>query len=179
MLGLAELSRAQCPVLLLPGRGYTVNHPALYYVAEVARDLGWRTEAVSWQDTDLPDHQVIAHGRTALASLPPGSIVIGKSLGSLLLPDVVARGLPGVWLTPLAHRPEIRADILAHSGPSVLVGAAADELWDSTLAHQSGHAVRELDGGDHRLQLAHNAVGSARFLVSLVEHTPTFLAGRN
>ncbi len=72
---------------MLPGRGYTVNHPALYYAAEVARDLGWCTEAVSWDDTDLSDNEVIAHGRAALTSLPAGSIVIGKSLGSLLLPE--------------------------------------------------------------------------------------------
>lgn len=171
----AESSRV---ALLLPGRGYTVNHPALYYVAEVARELGWRIEAVSWDSTDLSDHQVIAHGRTAISSLRPDKdVVIGKSLGSLLLPEAVDRGLPGVWLTPLLHREEIRASVLRLAGPALLVGGSADESWDPDLAHRSGHAVLELSEGDHGFLLAGDAVGSARFLVSLVERARTFLAG--
>lgn len=163
--------------LLLPGRGYTVNHPVLYYVGEVARELGWVVEAVSWDGTDLSDREVIAHGRAALASLPTtGSVVVGKSLGSLLLPDAVARNLPGVWLTPLLHRVAVRAGALRGTGPSLLVGGTADESWDSATAHRSGHAVLELAGGDHGLQLAGDSVGSARFLVTLIERTREFLA---
>ncbi|QYJ03867.1 hypothetical protein KUV85_16325 [Nocardioides panacisoli] len=164
--------------LLLPGRGYTVDHPALYYAAEVARELGWRADSVSWDATDLSDQQVVAHGRAAVSALRPDrDVVIGKSLGSLLLPDAVDRGVPGVWLTPLLHRDEIRASVLQGIGPALLVGGSADESWDSGLAHQSGHVVHELRGGDHRLQLPGDAVGSARFLVSLVEQVRSFLVG--
>lgn len=175
LVSIAESSRV---ALLLPGRGYTVNHPALYYVGEVARELGWRTDAVSWDSTDLSDKQVIAHGRTAVSSLRPDKdVVIGKSLGSLLLPDAVDRGLPGVWLTPLLHRDEVRASVLREAGPALLVGGSVDESWDSDLAHKTGHVVLELPGGNHGLQLTGDAVGSARFLVSLVEQARTFLAG--
>lgn len=166
--------------LLLPGRGYTVNHPVMYYAAEVARELGWRTEAVSWDGTDLSDGEVIAHGRTALASLPAGqNIVIGKSLGSLLLPDVVDRGLRAVWLTPLLHSAEIREAVLRPSDPSLMIGGTADESWDSDVARRSDHDVLELEGADHGLQLADDVVGSARFLVSVTRHIRAFLAQIN
>jgi hypothetical protein len=170
-------SSDQKTALLLPGRRYSVDHPALYYVAKVARDLGWRTEAVEWDPDDVSVDAVIARGRVALRSLPSrDSVVIGKSLGSLLLPDVVAMGLPAIWLTPLLMREELRVAVARESAPTLLVGGSRDDLWDSRLAHATGHVVLELEGGDHSLELAGDAIGSARFLVTLTQHAQDFLS---
>ena len=163
--------------LLLPGRGYTVNHPVLYYLAAVARELGWNIKAVSWDETDLSDNEVVAHGRERLASLPAGQhLVIGKSLGSLLLPDVAELGLPAIWVTPLLHRTDVRSGALRASGPSLYVGGTADESWDPEGIRQSGHEFLELENGNHGLEIDKDAAASAQFLVLLVQRTREFLA---
>ena len=172
------MGSVQKTALILPGRRYSVDRPVLYYVARVARDLGWRMEVVDWGSTDVSVESVIARGRNALSSLPPqDAVVIGKSLGSLLLPDVVEMGLPAIWLTPLLNREELRVAVSRKSAPTLLVGGSRDDLWDSQLAHATGHAVLELEGGDHSLELPGDAFGSARFLVALAQCAHDFLAG--
>lgn len=162
--------------LVLPGRRYTANHPLLYYVASVARDLGWTIKSVDWGADDASDDNVLERGRAALNTLPrQGAIVIGKSLGSLLVPDVATAGIPAVWLTPVLTYESIRSAITIRNARMLLVGGTADGLWDSQAAHASGHEVLELEGGDHRLEVPGDAVASARFLLTLTERSRDFL----
>lgn len=39
-------SRSVGRVLVLPGRGYTVDHPLLFWACQVLADLGWHVDAV-------------------------------------------------------------------------------------------------------------------------------------
>lgn len=70
-----------------------------------------------------------------------------------------------------------------------VVAAVARELgwqtvaveWDpsgesesAAAAHATGHEVLELEGGDHQLELDRDAIGSARFLVSLATRARAF-----
>ena len=168
------LSPVSPVALLLPGRAYTVNHPTIYSVAAVARDLGWRIEAVEWDPDDESDEAVVAQGREALNAVPTGrSVVIGKSLGSLLLLDVAELALRAVWLTPILTREDVRRAAMRRSAPAFLVGGTADDVWHSDAAHTTGHDVMELNGGNHRLELDGDAIGSARRLVSLATRVLT------
>lgn len=160
--------------LLLPGRQYTVNHPLLWFAASVARELGWQAESVSWGSVDVTDDEVLVIGRAAMERLPVGSVVIGKSLGTLLLPEAAAAGLPGIWLTPLLHVEAVR-DALTSTTRMLLVGGIADESWNSVAAHASGQDVLELSGGDHLLEVNGDAVASARFLTTVVERMRAYL----
>ncbi|MHB0927721.1 MAG: hypothetical protein ACYC3W_02200 [Candidatus Nanopelagicales bacterium] len=162
--------------LLLPGRRYGVERPVLYYVAEALRDLGWQTVAVVWDNDDASDEAVLSRGSEALQSLPPGrAMVVGKSLGSLLALEVAELHLPAIWLTPVLTEPRVREGIRIHTARALLVGGTADSMWDSVLAHASGHSLLELVGGDHRLQVPGDAISSAQFLVTLAEHARTFV----
>lgn len=162
--------------LLLPGRRYSVNHPVMYYAAAAARELGWTIEPVDWGTGDLSDADVIGRGLEALQGLPSqGSVVIGKSLGSLLFREVADRGIPAVWLTPLLTYEPVRTAISFSTAPTLLIGGTADELWDSNVAHASGHQVLELAGADHRLEVPMDAVASAGLLVTLTGRIREFL----
>ena len=163
--------------LVLPGRRYTPDHPLLWFAAAVARDLGWQVEALSWGSVDVTDDDVLAIGRAAIERLPQGSVVIAKSLGTVLMPDATAAGVPGIWLTPLFDRAALRG-AMASTTPMLLVGGLADESWDSAAAHASGHEVVELPGGDHLLEVEGDAVASVNFLATLTDHMRTFLGGR-
>lgn len=160
--------------LVLPGRRYTPDHPLLWFAAAVARDLGWQVESVSWGSVAVTDDDVLAIGRAAIERLPQGSVVIAKSLGTVLIPDAAAAGVPGIWLTPLFDRAALH-DAVASTTPMLLVGGLADESWDSAAAHASGHEVVELPGGDHLLEVEGDAVASTHFLAILTEHMHAFL----
>jgi hypothetical protein len=52
----------------------------------------------------VSDEAVVTHGREELNALPTRhSVVVGTSLGSLLLPDVAELALPAVWLATRAR----------------------------------------------------------------------------
>ncbi len=163
---------------MLPGRAYTVHHPALHYVAAAARELGWVVEVVDWKFDAKSEDEVLQPGFDAVQRLPrQGSVVIGKSLGSALLPAVAERGLPAVWLTPLLQQATIRRAASRGDAPALLVGGTADPTWDSQFAHATGHEVLELEGGDHGLVIPDDAVSSARFLVTLTTRASAFFTG--
>lgn len=163
--------------LVLPGRAYTVDQPVLAYVAATARECGWTIEVVDWNLVGASDEDVIRPGMEALRRLPhTGLVVIGKSLGSTLLPVVSELGLPAVWLTPLLDRETIRAAAFQHTAPALLVGGTADTTWDSGVAHATGHEVLELEGGDHGLVVPDDAEASARFLLALTVRAKAFFA---
>ncbi|NNM44702.1 hypothetical protein [Knoellia koreensis] len=145
-------------VILLPGRGYGVQLPVLHYPATVLASLGWHVQAVAWQadDLDVDDAPAFAAGAAELcleAAPSDRVLVVGKSLGTFAAPWARARGIPGIWLTPILTQPTVR-DALAPGGPpGLLVGGTADEgAWDSSAARATGLTVLELAGLDHSLE---------------------------
>lgn len=72
---------------LAPGRGGPTEDALTSPAAPVAGEPGCQTEAVEWDPSDESENAAVIQGREALHALPTGrSVVIGKSLGSLLLP---------------------------------------------------------------------------------------------
>jgi pimeloyl-ACP methyl ester carboxylesterase len=165
--------------VMLPGRAYTTDHPLLFFAREVLRDMGWRVDEVSWPPEDLgSDSAIVGHGSRVLDSLAGSQVlVIGKSLGSLLLPYTVEHALPAIWLTPLLTVSDIADAARQFTAPTLLVGGTADEMWDSQVAHDSGQPVLELPGGDHALLLDGDVGGSVAFLGELVTARRSFVDG--
>jgi hypothetical protein len=103
---------------------------------------------------------------------------VTKSISSRAVTIAAERKLPGIWLTPLLHEPEIARGFERLSAPALLVGGTADESWNGELARRAGHEVLEVEGGDHGLQLPGDPLASAAALPRIVERIDVFVAAR-
>lgn len=145
---------AERVAVVLPGRGYTPARPLLHFTRAVLEFHGWTVREVWWRPPVLSEYLpwVREQAEVALDAVPVAELLVGKSLGSLAAPVAARRGLPAVWLTPLLSNSTV-VDALARStAPTLLVGGTADVLWDSRMAHASGHQVWEVDDADHSMQ---------------------------
>lgn len=102
-------------LIVLPGRGYTVVHPALFHLRYVALENGWDVLAVSYgfQNSDgdfRPEQFPLLQQDVALATAPALTrgyrqvCVAGKSLGTPLAVDL-ARGLKAARVSLLLLTP--------------------------------------------------------------------------
>jgi hypothetical protein len=102
---------------------------------------------------------------------------VGKSLGTRAASYAAERSLQAVWLTPLLVDPVVAEAIAANPARQLLVGGAADELWDSGVAHDlasRGCEVLELPGADHGL-CADDVVRTAELHVGVARALSSFL----
>lgn len=163
--------------VLLPGRGYSPNHPVLYYAREVLLVQGWSVKEIYWSPDDLiSEEALIERAKAALDEVVDNNpLVLGKSLGSLVLPWVVQQGWPTIWLTPLLNRPELIAALKNVTSKTLLVGGTADVTWDSNVAKAGGQQVLEMPGADHGLEIPGNPLASIALLSELVETITLFV----
>lgn len=156
--------------VLMPGRSYSPNHPLLYFSRSVLLAQGWSVEEVWWELEDLASEEaVIKRARATLDKVADHNpLVVGKSLGSLVLPYVVQRGWPAIWLTPLLNDPDLIAALKNVKGKTLLVGGTADDYWDSNVAKASGQQVLELPGADHGLEISGDPLASVGLLKEIV-----------
>lgn len=170
--------------VLLPGTSYTPNHPLLYYTRQVLLAHGWSVDEVWWSSDDLDDFRtnewaatgVIQTAKAALDKVADRNpLVVGKSLGSLLLPYVSERGWPAIWLTPLLSLPELAEALTTTTGKTLLVGGTVDDYWDGAIAKASGHQVLEMQGAHHGLEISGDPSASVRLLGELVDAITLFV----
>lgn len=163
--------------VLFPGRGYSPNHPLLYYARSVLLTQGWSVEEATWSAENLASQKSLLETITAtldkVADMDP--LVVGKSLGSYALPLVAHRGWPAIWLTPLLLQSELVDALKDVKAKTLLVGGTADEWWDSDVAKKSGLQVLEMPGATHDLEIADDPVASAKLLAEFVETMTLFL----
>lgn len=163
--------------VLIPGRSYSPNHPVLYYARSVLLTHGWSVEEVWWEPEDLVSEEAVIRRVTAtldkVANQDP--LVVGKSLGSLVLPLVVKRGWPAIWLTPLLDLPELVDALKSVKSKTLLVGGTADDAWDGNVAKASGQQVLEFPGADHGLEIPGDPLASVGFLKELVATMTLFV----
>ena len=112
---------------------------------EVLGQPGEHTDPLAWElDCAESAFAQIGDRRT---------LVIGKSLASLLAAAVVDRGLPAVWLTPLLTETAVTDALVRAEEPTLLIGGTADRLWRSdAIPDNPALRVLELPGLDHGLQ---------------------------
>lgn len=164
--------------LVLPGRMYGPYAPLLMYPSEALRARDVRIHPHTWPSEvpeGIPHDFVCAQVEPLLDALPPRTLVIGKSLGTLAAPVVAARGLPAVWLTPLLTEERTVAALRAATAPFLLIGGGGDRVWKSEVAKELTPYVLEVDGADHGMMLPGPLAASAAVLGFVVTAVERFL----
>lgn len=145
--------------LVLPGMGYTVDHPLLFWACQVLAAGDWAVSTVRWtvDDDAAADLQRFVDEAAAYADrVAPDAaktVVVGKSLGTQAAGWARERAYPGIWLTPLFNNAGVREALLDYGAPGLLVGGTADATWDAELAARTGLHVLQVRGGDHALHV--------------------------
>jgi pimeloyl-ACP methyl ester carboxylesterase len=167
--------------ILLPGAGYFPALPLLHYTGRVLNRLGWTVQELWWDVrtmTDGSDRQswVCDQAVQAIEAEPQAErvLLVAKSLGSLAIRLAAERQLPGIWLTPLLTEPNIRQSLQAIEAPTLLVGGTGDRVWDSDFARASGHAVHEVPGADHSMEVPAGVAESARVHADVADAVDAF-----
>lgn len=170
--------------VLVPGRGYPPQAPLLFFAGFVLLQHGWRVEH-HWWDPPPPesDEQTVAWVRDEVEGALPSSgrtLVVGKSLGTMAAGLAAERGYDAVWLTPLLTVASVVDAIAANPGRQLLVGGTNDDLWDSDVAHRLAGgrvSVLEVEGADHALMPAGDAVRGVEMHVEVMRTLDSWLAG--
>jgi len=165
--------------VVLPGRGYPVDGPLLFFAQVALRRRGVDVTALRWSPP--PDLDAAGAPGWVASQLEPvlaaggRPLVVAKSLGSFAAPVVAERGLLAIWLTPLLGQETVVAALRAARAPALLVGGTADPAWDGTVARSLGMAVHEVPGGDHALLLPGPLAASAEALGGVATAMEQFL----
>jgi hypothetical protein len=173
--------------IVLPGAGYSIDGPLLWYSRQVLSAAGRTVVAVrdSYGGEVDPREWVEARAKAALdylaAAEPP--LIVAKSISTLAAPLAAEGGMPGVWLTPILSRERpgpspIVDGLRAARAPLLLVGGTADPAWDGELARSlEGARVLEVEGADHSLGVTDDPSRSLDALRTYVEALTDFVGG--
>jgi hypothetical protein len=161
-------SAPDAPVtVILPGSGYTVQAPLLYWGAEILRAGGWRVLAVSWAPDDLllddPRGFVEAEAETAFAAAPAATtrLVLAKSLGTFAAPWALAQGIAGLWLTPVLTVPVVSEALrVGATARDLIVGGTADAFWHPETIRGTAASILEIPEASHSLAVPGNGEDS-------------------
>jgi hypothetical protein len=168
--------------LVLPGAGYTPARPLLHFTRAVLESHGWTVVEASWPPGDPATYDtddMVTGVATRLVDEAGDRrlLIVGKSLGSLAMPLAAARGISGIWITPLLRRPTVAQALDQLPAPTLLIGSTADETWDGDAARRSGHDVLELTDANHALELGGDPLGSIDALREVIAAVDRFVAG--
>lgn len=180
-------SRAGRAAVLVPGALYSVDGPLLMYARMAVQRRSAVAHGISWTVpgfADVSEERAWVAGRVAEAvdevaasSGVAAPVVIGKSLASLAAPLVADRGLAAVWLTPLLTDGLVIEALRRATGPCLLVGGTADELWDGQVARALTSHVTEIEGADHGMFVPGALAESAAVLGRVMTAVEEFLDG--
>jgi pimeloyl-ACP methyl ester carboxylesterase len=171
--------------VLLPGAGYPVEGPLLWFTRDVLNSMGRSVVAVrdSFGGGNDPRAWVEDRASAALAYLGDKArpMIVGKSISTLAAPLAAERELAAVWLTPLINlrrwpaATSVVDAIRRSTAPLMLVGGSADPAWDSEFARSVTSAeVLEIEGADHSLALPTDALARLDALRRYVEALRNF-----
>ena len=185
--------------VLLPGFAYSCDVPLFYYAENLLLDGGADVLRVEYASNrrpgfrDLPEAEQLARlladasaaYRAALARRPyREATLIGKSLGTVAMGHVLtAEAMPNrsraVWLTPLLREGRLREQMRRFGGPSLLAIGSDDPHHDPALLDEltgAGWETVVVNGADHSLDVAGDAVASVRAVERVVRAVGSFLA---
>jgi acetyl esterase/lipase len=149
-------------LILLPGRGYTCDHPVLHYLRKAAADLGYDVLSVwySFQVAAIPDDQVTMQQLAAEVDQAIREVlkrgyrhvmIAGKSLGTPLAVLHAQQAERLILLTPVGTAVQD-----AGSKPTLAIIGTADPVYDPDAINASAGSVEwlVLEGLDHGLEAA-------------------------
>lgn len=147
-------------LIILPGRGYTCDHPVLHYLRKAAAGLGWDVLSVwySYQVATLPDEAVTFEGLALEVDQAIGEVlkrgynsvaIAGKSLGTPLAALHAHQADRLILLTPIGT-----AALDVEPVPTLAVIGTADPVYNPEQINASGANVQWMimDGLDHSLE---------------------------
>ena len=188
--------------VLLPGVGYSAHMPLLHYPLRLSLDLGADVlrleyayaaraeygalpaqEQARWLFTD-----VTAACRAALTQRAYQQVtLVGKSLGTLAMGHLLTAEpdlshAQAIWLTPLLWNELLRAQIQRARPRSLFAVGTADAHYHARYlaelkAATGGEAV-VIEGANHSLEIAGDAMGSLRALEQIMRAVQAFLLRR-
>jgi predicted alpha/beta-hydrolase family hydrolase len=151
--------------VLVPGSGYPPQAPLLFFAGMALLQHGWRVEHHWWDPPeDVSGDEINAWVRAEVEGALPATgraLVVGKSLGTRAAPVAAERGFPAIWLTPLLGNRRLVEAIAANPAPQLLVGGAADHLWDNSVARTlegPTRTVLEVPEADHAMLIPGDSV---------------------
>jgi len=166
--------------VLAPGGGYTVQAPLLAYARLAVERRDAEVRPIEWrfpEDFDDSPKQrfELVSSQVAETLQDDKALVIGKSLGSLAAGVVAIRALPAIWLTPLLTTPEVVEAIQAAERPPLLIGGAADRLWDGPLARRISPHVLEIPDANHALYVPGPVSATAAAAAQVADAVEAFI----
>jgi hypothetical protein len=172
--------------IILPGAMYLPDAPLLWFAREAVLAAGYNALAV-WDSHDRQGDArewVETRLAAALVQVPDlAPLLISKSLTSLASRMAAARGLPGVWLTPLVAAAHPAAALVmealaAGNAPCLLVGGTTDFSWDAAVAQTVPQAtIVEIADADHALQVPGDVPHSLEALQTVTAAVARFAKG--
>ncbi|QDW30884.1 hypothetical protein FFF93_014705 [Arthrobacter sp. KBS0702] len=143
---------------VLPGAGYKVEAPLLYWPAEMLKDRGWHVRAVRWTNDEPGDdpHGFAARAvEQAFAEAPAAGqrLIVAKSFGTFAMPWADAANVPAIWLTPILTDDVIRRTLSETSKSDLLIGGERDKFWVTAGLTESAATFVEIHDADHSLQV--------------------------
>lgn len=179
-------------LLLLPGRGYTVEGPTLYHLLYLGLENGWdvlpmpygfqvRGNDFSFDQMPLLQHDVAASANLALSRGGYREVcVVGKSLGTPLAVELAHQVNVAeksvILLTPVAGTMSAVGDLR-----TLAVIGTGDPLYSADVVRLTDSAPniawRIFDDLDHGLVDKNNWRVSLRALHDILEACETFLRG--
>ncbi|MHB1683981.1 MAG: alpha/beta family hydrolase [Bacilli bacterium] len=185
-----RIGGSEALAILLPGQGYTLDAPLLYYAGRAALqagcdvlgvEYGFQSNRAAVASTDFPD--IVAEVSDALTRLAPAGqyrrhVFIGKSIGTAILCEVAERlALPvrnHVFLTPLRStisfiRQAENALVIVGDRDPLFVAADVEQV--SGLSHVELEVVA---GGDHSLEIEGDITASLNSLQRVTQLCKTF-----
>lgn len=166
--------------IFLPGGGYTVDHPLLWYARRALKQVGAIEVLVDYDDPRDDDVFHAGVERDVKAALkkhePTRLTLVGKSLGTQAIAHIVGAGLPvpahtrAVWMSPVWKWDHVWQGALACTWPSLYAVGLADSTAHDPKRHAelSGTTVA-IERGNHSLEIEGDAVASLDALRRVTE----------
>ncbi len=203
--------------VLFPGLGYRATMPLLHYTQRAFQERGadvLRLDLAYDLDPDFPrddasrrrawirDDALSAYRAATRQGAYRDVILVGKSIGTLALADILAdvpadvpahvpadipsAGLPPrtpacVWLTPLLNDASLLETVQRRLPPSLFVIGTADPLYDATrldeLAERTGRNRVIVEDADHSLEIPGDMAKTLQAMHAYLSALDGFLAG--
>jgi hypothetical protein len=189
--------------IVLPGLGYTVHMPVLYYPTLCLLSRGADVLWVQYDYTNLSPQDIkqpgwrrrfgddvdAAYEAGLVQRSYSGLSLIGKSLGTMAIAHLLARGSASqdphlaearcVWLTPLLRDEWIREQISRAVLRSLAIIGTADPQYEPDLLARCGLTIGagslEIPNANHSLEIERDVPGSVRAMEQMVLTLEAFL----
>jgi hypothetical protein len=157
VLAASPQSDAPAVAVILPGAGYTIQAPLLFWAGRLLAERGWHVQGVEWTVDDAAAADPVPFVEEALlaafdaAPQTTRRLVLAKSFGCFALPWALREGVPGIWLTPVLTSDIVRRALLGASPYDLAIGGDADEMWLPDAVSGSRASILTVAEADHSL----------------------------